>query len=43
VGKSHEKGIPEVAYMMPPKGNLNSLGGAFLSWTSINVQGLPNW
>jgi hypothetical protein len=27
VEKSHEKGMPEVANMMLPKGKLNSLGG----------------
>jgi len=27
VEKNHDKGMSEVADIMPPKGNLNSLGG----------------
>jgi hypothetical protein len=27
VEESHEKRMPEVTYIMPPKGKLNSLGG----------------
>jgi hypothetical protein len=27
VEKSHEKGMPEVADIKPPRGELNSLGG----------------
>jgi len=30
VEKSHEKGMLEVAVIMPPKGKINSLGGFLL-------------